>query len=176
MSPVAHQPPNPSAVGTRRGTSSQPLLPGTATHAWAVGTLMAMTPCSAREAHRILAVAADLARTTPDAVAAAMVAARRGGTPLPAHLERAVRRAMEAAREPVPSNSRPSGLRPARARAEEALVTLRACQARLADSPDDAEALRAMDDAAYTLCVLMDRPTVHTAVLAALEHLAARTG
>ncbi|MGW7064751.1 DUF5133 domain-containing protein [Streptomyces sp. NPDC054904] len=130
-----------------------------------------MTPCSAREAHQILAAAADLARTIPDAVATALVDGARG-IRVPVHLERAVRRTIEAARTPEPAGERSRGLMPARARTEEALARLRGCQGRLAATPEDPEALRAMDDASYTLCVLMGRPTVHDAILAALEHLA----
>ncbi|MFF3861313.1 DUF5133 domain-containing protein [Streptomyces sp. NPDC002209] len=131
---------------------------------------MAATPCTARDARRILEVAADLAHTTPDALATAMVAGTRG-TPVPVHVERALHRAMDAGRIPVPSVRRGSVLTPARARAEEVLTRLRGCQARLAAAPDDPAALRAMDDAGYTLCVLMGRATVHEAVLAAEARL-----
>ncbi|MET9857328.1 DUF5133 domain-containing protein [Streptomyces sp. NPDC006450] len=131
-----------------------------------------MTPCTARDARRILAAAADLAHSTTDGLAAAMVAGTRGER-VPAHVERAVRRAVEAARTPGVPSRHPVGLMPARARTEEVLTRLRGQQARLAARPDDPAERRAMDDAAYTLCVLMGRPTVHMAVLAALEHLAA---
>lgn len=64
------------------------------------------------------------------------------------------------------------GILPARTRVEEALTRLRGCRGRLAVAPEDPAALRAMDDAAYALCVLMGRPTVHEDVLAAEAHLA----
>ncbi|MGW0749168.1 DUF5133 domain-containing protein [Streptomyces sp. NPDC002587] len=134
--------------------------------AWAVGMLMATTPCTARDARHILAAAADLAHTTPDALAAVLVAGARG-TPVPVHFERAVRRAMEAARTPAPPAGRRIGLTPSRTRTEEVLTRLRGCQAGLAATPGDPVALWAMDDAAYTLCVLMGRASVHEAVLAA---------
>ncbi|WP_327360077.1 DUF5133 domain-containing protein [Streptomyces sp. NBC_01296] len=135
---------------------------------------MAATPCTARDARRILEVAADLADTTPDALAAAMVAGTRG-TPVPVHIERALHRAMDAGRSPAPSVGRGSVLTPARARTEEVLTRLRGCQARLAAAPEDPVALRAMDDAGYTLCVLMGRATVHEAVLAAEARLFSST-
>ncbi|MET9609292.1 DUF5133 domain-containing protein [Streptomyces sp. NPDC006512] len=172
MSPSGIRRPRPTAVAARPdgrdGTGGDLVEAQTAS---AVGMLMAMTPCSARDAHLILAAAADLARTTPEALASALAAGARG-TPVPRRVERAVRRAVQAARAPAPPGQRPRALTPARTRTEEALTRLRACQARLAATPGDPAALREMDDAAYTLCVLMGRPTAHDAVLAALEHLA----
>ncbi|MFE9462795.1 DUF5133 domain-containing protein [Streptomyces virginiae] len=144
---------------------------GAPTTVRAVGMLMAATPCGARDAHRILAAAADLVRSSPDAVAAVIVEGSCG-TPVPGHVERAVRRAMEAAR----TSGRPEGplvgLLPAATRVQEVLTRLRVCRSRLGVAPEDPAALRAMDDAAYTLCVLMCRPTVHEAVLAAEARLA----
>lgn len=64
---------------------------------WAVGMLMATTPCSARDALRILATAADLADVSVEDLASAMTATSCGAA-LPARLERALRRAVEAAR------------------------------------------------------------------------------
>ncbi|MFD3698390.1 DUF5133 domain-containing protein [Streptomyces sp. NPDC058646] len=132
---------------------------------------MAATPCSARDAERILAAAAALAGVTTGELEAAMTAAA-GGTPLPAPIERALRHAVEAARTPAPPTLRRIGLTPSRARTEEVLTRLRACRARLAAAPADPDALRDMDDASYTLCVLMGRPSTHEAVLAAEAHLA----
>ncbi|MFE2323821.1 DUF5133 domain-containing protein [Streptomyces sp. NPDC059385] len=131
---------------------------------------MAATPCTARDAHRILEAAAHLACTTPDALAATMVAGARG-TPVPVHVERALHRAMDAGRTPVPSVGPGRVLTPARSRTQEVLTRLRGCQARLAAAPDDPAALRAMDDAGYTLCVLMGRATVHEAIRAAEARL-----
>lgn len=140
---------------------------------WAVGMLMATTPCSARDALRILATAADLADVAVEDLAAAMTATACG-TALPARLERALRRAVEAARTPGPGGGpRATALAPNPARTEEVLTRLRGCQARLAAAPQDPAALRAMDDTAYTLCVLMGRPTALEAINAAEEQLAA---
>ncbi|MFJ7265413.1 DUF5133 domain-containing protein [Streptomyces sp. NPDC099050] len=140
---------------------------------WAVGMLMATTPCSARDALRILATAADLADVAVRDLAAAMTATSCG-TALPARLERALRRAVEAARTRGPAGGpRGAGLAPNPARTEEVLTRLRGCQARLAASPHDPGALRAMDDTAYTLCVLMGRATALEAIAAAEAQLAA---
>ncbi|MFI6149693.1 DUF5133 domain-containing protein [Streptomyces sp. NPDC051109] len=130
--------------------------------------LMAATPCTARDARRILEAAADLASTTPEALAAAVVAGTLG-TPVPAYIARALRRAVHAGRTTVVSGGRSRGnvLTPALARTEEVLTRLRGCRASLAATPEDPAAVRAMDDAGYTLCVLMGQATVHDAVLAA---------
>ncbi|MDX6762427.1 DUF5133 domain-containing protein, partial [Streptomyces sp. F8] len=64
------------------------------------------------------------------------------------------------------------GLLPSRARTEEVLARFRAARDLLAQAPGDGAARGAMDDVAYTLCVLMGRSTVHEAVLAAERHLA----
>ncbi|MEU2117404.1 DUF5133 domain-containing protein [Streptomyces sp. NPDC016459] len=139
----------------------------------AVGVLMAATPCTTRDAKRILAAAADLARINVHDLAVAVVAGTEG-TPLPARIERALRRAVEAARTSKASAPASVGLAPNRQRTEEVLTRLRGCRARLAAEPGDPAAARAMDDAAYTLCVLMGRPTTHDAVLAAERHLGPR--
>ncbi|MGW6686230.1 DUF5133 domain-containing protein [Streptomyces sp. NPDC054961] len=142
------------------------------TAASAVGMLMATTPCSVRDAEQILAAAADLADVNVLDLAAAITAGPGAGA-VPVRLERALRQAVRAARAPARVRTPPAGLQPNRERAEEVLSRLRGCQARLLATPADPGALRAMDDAAYTLCVLMGRPTAHGAVLAAEELLAA---
>lgn len=141
------------------------------TTASAVGMLMATTPCSVRDAEQILAAAADLADVNVLDLAAAMTAGPGVG-PVPVRLERALRQAVRAARTPTRTGTPPTGIQPNRERAEEVLSRLRGCQARLLATPADPGALRAMDDAAYTLCVLMGRPTAHGAVLAAEALLA----
>ncbi|MGW0390695.1 DUF5133 domain-containing protein [Streptomyces sp. NPDC003042] len=135
---------------------------------------MAMTPCSAREAKQILATAAASARVAVVELAGAIVAGARG-VPVPAHVERALRRAVETARTPAPAgDGEPSrrGLLPSRASTGEILARFRDCRARLSVEPADEEARRAMDDVVYTLCVLMGRSTAHDAVTAAERHLA----
>ncbi|WP_234330947.1 DUF5133 domain-containing protein [Streptomyces sp. NRRL F-4474] len=149
------------------------MLRGAATVEWATGMVMALAPCAAREARLVLAAAAELARV-PVADFAAAVAAGARGEPVPARWERALRRAVEALRSPRsgPEGGRGVGLLPSRARTEEVLARFRAARDRLAQAPGDGAARGAMDDVAYTLCVLMGRSTVHEAVLAAERHLA----
>ncbi|MFD9307905.1 DUF5133 domain-containing protein [Streptomyces sp. NPDC060048] len=159
-----------SQTADAQGSPGKPLLVRP-TAARAVGMLMAATPCSVRDAERILATAADLANVNVMDVAAAMTAGP-GAAPVPVRLERALRQAVRAARTPVRAKTARTAVLPSRTRAEEVLSRLRGCQARLAATPADPGALRAMDDAAYTLCVLMDRRTAYDAVLAAEELLA----
>ncbi|MFC9583550.1 DUF5133 domain-containing protein [Streptomyces yangpuensis] len=140
---------------------------------WATGLVMALAPCGAREARLVLAAAAELVHVPVADLAAAVVAGAHGA-PVPAPWERALRRAVEALRSPRPGpeGGRGIGLLPSRARTEDALARFRASRERLAATPGDATARSTMDDAAYTLCVLMGRSTVHEAVLAAERHLA----
>lgn len=167
--PVARHAPSTESVPD----AARPLPAPPAAVARAVGMVMAVTPCPAREALRILEAAADLAHVTVEFLAAVMTA-RTADAPLPVHLDRAVRHAIEAARTPAPPTAaRPAALTPSPTRTEEVLTRLRGCQARLAAQPGDPGAVRAMDDAAYVLCVLMGRPVTHEAVLAAEEQLAA---
>ncbi|MFD9454007.1 DUF5133 domain-containing protein [Streptomyces sp. NPDC059985] len=134
---------------------------------------MASTPCTARHARLILATAADLAQVSVTDLAGAMAAAPADGpAPAPGRVVRALHRAVEAARSPSTSPPPSSGPPPSRTRTEEVLSRLRGCQARLTNTPHDPGAVRAMDDAAHTLCVLMGRPSAHEAVLAAERHLA----
>lgn len=140
--------------------------------AWAVGTVMAAIPCSARDAGRVLGAAAKAAGVTSAEVAAAMAADSRG-IAMPARVERALHRAVGAARAVQPRATH-IGLMPSRARTAEVLAEFRGCQARLTDAPSDMRARQALDDAAYTLCVLLGRTGVHDAVLAAEQHLATR--
>ncbi|MEU8677953.1 DUF5133 domain-containing protein [Streptomyces sp. NPDC048560] len=131
-----------------------------------------MTPCSRRDAKRILAGAAEAAHVTPAAMAATMVAGSRG-VPVPAHVERALRKAMETARTPAPPpvTLRGVALMPSRSRTEQVLSEFRKRQALLAAAPSDRSARQGLDDAAYTLCVLLGRTTVHDAVDAAEQRL-----
>lgn len=138
--------------------------------AWAVGMVMAVTPCSARDARRVLDAAAKAAGIAPAEVAAAMAAGARG-VAMPARVERALHRAVAAARAVQPVGAC-VGLMPSRSRTEKVLAEFRDCQARLTAAPSDLRARQALDDAAYTLCVLLGRTGVHDAVLAAEQRLA----
>ncbi|MFJ9591632.1 DUF5133 domain-containing protein [Streptomyces virginiae] len=143
---------------------------------WATGTVMALTPCGAREARLVLAAAAELAQVPVADFAAAVVAGAQG-EPVPARWNRALRRAVGALLGPRPAAEggrevRGVGLLPSRARTGEVLARFRASRERLAAAPGDGTARSAMDDDAYTLCVLMGRSTLHEAVMAAELHLA----
>ncbi|MFF5703710.1 DUF5133 domain-containing protein [Streptomyces sp. NPDC012794] len=166
-------PPSATALTTEAAPLAGRPVREAPTELWALGLVMAAAPCSAREAKQILLAAADRARITPAEASAAMVAGSLG-LPVPTRVERALRRAVQAARTPLPPGTfQGVGILPSRLRTEEVLSRLRGCQARLAASPTDPGTLRAMDDVAYTLCVLMGRPTTHEAVLAAERHLSA---
>lgn len=159
------------------GAWSAKPFPGHHAVARALGLLMASTPCTARQARLILATAADLAQVSVHELAAAMATAPGDGpAPAPAQgrVVRALHRAVEAARTPSTPTA-DTGPPPSRTRTEEVLSRLRGCQARLTNAPHDPGAVRAMDDAAHTLCVLMGRPSAHEAVLAAERHLAGTT-
>ncbi|MCX4693291.1 DUF5133 domain-containing protein [Streptomyces sp. NBC_01408] len=138
--------------------------------AWALGRLMALTPCTAPAARQILAATAGTAGVTERQAAAALVGHSRGA-PLPRRIERALGLAIRAAR--TPATEQTCALLPSLSRASDALGRFRTSRARLHAAPADPEARRALDDAAYTLCVLMGRRTAHEAVLAAEEYVAA---
>ncbi|MER6319641.1 DUF5133 domain-containing protein [Streptomyces sp. NPDC001581] len=134
---------------------------------------MALTPCSARDARVVLASAATAAHVTVAELAGAVIAAPHG-TALPAHVERALRHAVEAARSPVrpaPAPAPPVAMLANRALTERLLARFRACQATLAAEPGSEDARREMDDVAYTLCVLMGRLRAYDAVMAAQDRL-----
>ncbi|MEU9003696.1 hypothetical protein, partial [Streptomyces sp. NPDC048551] len=73
---------------------------------WAVGVVMVMTPCAERDAHRVLAAAAAAARVTAEELAVALAAAGPRGKGLPKGVERALRRAVVAARTAGPAQAR----------------------------------------------------------------------
>lgn len=162
----------PSGVVDGDVSGSMPLL-GEPTVARALGMIMALTPCSARDACTVLATAAASAHATVAETASAMVAAPEG-RPMPVHVERALRRAVESARDPVSpmeAGAAPTAMLANRDRTAEVLARFRACQARLAAEPGNEKARREMDDVTYTLCVLMGRLRAHEAVLAAQDRL-----
>ncbi|MFF4317810.1 DUF5133 domain-containing protein [Streptomyces sp. NPDC001568] len=162
----------PAPAATRSAKPS----PGHHAVARALGLLMASTPCTARHARLILATAADLAQVSVPELAGAMATAPGDGpAPAPGRVVRALHRAVEAARTPATPTTPDTGPPPSRTRTEEVLSRLRGCQARLTNAPHDPGAVRAMDDAAHTLCVLMGRPSAHEAVLAAERRLAGTT-
>ncbi|MGW7441614.1 DUF5133 domain-containing protein [Streptomyces sp. NPDC054849] len=139
---------------------------------WAVGMLMATLPGPARLAEQVLSAAAARAGLTEIEVAQAMVAGSRG-TPVPADIEQALDNAVRAGRRPH-GESRRSGpvLMPTREDADRALTRFFDARLRLSAAPGDHGARRAVDDAVYTLCVLMAQPSPHAAVNEALQYTA----
>ncbi|MFG2714230.1 DUF5133 domain-containing protein [Streptomyces goshikiensis] len=139
--------------------------------AWAVGMTMATVPCSARAAGRVLAAAAARTESSVAELAAAMVAESRG-TPLPALVGRALNQAVRAARTSPDARSGRAvpGLMPSTDDAERALGRFFDARLRLVAAPADETARRALEDALYTLCVLMAEPTAHAAVVAAVQY------
>ncbi|MEU9233999.1 DUF5133 domain-containing protein [Streptomyces subrutilus] len=146
------------------------VIPSQPAKSWAVGTLMATVPGSAHLAEQVLSAAATRASLSVTEVAKAMVAGSRG-TPLPADVLRALDDSVQAARRPNTAPRRSgSYLMPTREDAGRALARFFDARVRLCAAPDDEEARRAVDDAVYTLCVLMAQPTPFAAVNEALQY------
>ncbi|MFB6477417.1 DUF5133 domain-containing protein [Streptomyces virginiae] len=139
---------------------------------WAVGMLMAMLPGPARLAEQVLFAAAARAGRTETEVAQAMVTGSRGA-PVPADIEQALDHAVRASRLPA-FESRRSGpaLMPTREDAEKALGRFFDARVRLRAAPQNPEARRAVDDAVFTLYVLMAKPSPYSAVNEALQYAA----
>ncbi|MFD3543402.1 DUF5133 domain-containing protein [Streptomyces sp. NPDC058662] len=141
-----------------------------AARAWAVGTLMATVPAPAHLAEHILSAAAARAALPVAEVARAMAAGSHG-TPVPAAIEQALEHAVRAARR---GDTTPRGpgpyLMPTRADAEQALTRFFDARLRLDAEPAEPAAHQALDDALYTLCVLMAQPCAHAAVHEALRY------
>ncbi|MGW1763811.1 anti-sigma factor antagonist [Streptomyces sp. NPDC002073] len=137
----------------------------------AVGMVMAGTPCLADDAERILACAAALACTTVAEFARALVAS--GGAPLPTRLDRCLRQSVAAGRSSAARPAPPASdlLLPALAETEHALGRFFDARIRLRSAPADEEARRALEDAVYTLCVLMSQPRPDVAVADALQYI-----
>ncbi|MFD7558845.1 DUF5133 domain-containing protein [Streptomyces sp. NPDC059835] len=141
----------------RSTETDAPQAPSDRTVPWAVGTLMATTPATAREAEHILSAAA--ARTgLPETVLASAVLDTSRGTPVPARAERALRQAVRMARTPHPAPSSGPHLLPLREDAEKAIGRFFETRLRLTAAPSDLAARGAFEDSLFTLCVLMGRP------------------
>ncbi|MGW7318263.1 DUF5133 domain-containing protein [Streptomyces sp. NPDC054865] len=137
---------------------------------WAVGMLMATLPGPARLAEQVLSAAALQAGVSEVEVAGAMVGGSQGLL-VPAGIEQALHDAVRAGRRLAAEPRRPgSVLLPTREDAERALARFFDARVRLCAAPEDAAARRAVDDAVYTLCVLMAQPSPHAAVHEALQY------
>ncbi|MGW7327701.1 DUF5133 domain-containing protein [Streptomyces sp. NPDC054840] len=138
--------------------------------AGASGVLMALVPCTASRARRILAEVAVAAGIGLHETAEAVLAARIGD-PVPAAFEDALRRCLARARTlpDVPPGSwsppHPDDLR-------RHVNHLRAARRRALAAPDDAGMRGQLEEAAYALCVVMGQPSAHGALLAAEEMIA----
>ncbi|CAM5281828.1 hypothetical protein SAVIM338S_00149 [Streptomyces avidinii] len=138
--------------------------------------LMAAIPGPALLAGEVLAAAAARAGVSTGELAQAMVT-NPPGSALPPGIDRAVRSAVEAAREPAPAVGAAAEaswprLMPSRPEVERALGRFTEARVRLTESPADDEARRAVEDSVFTLCVLMGRPSAYEAVQDAVQFTA----
>ncbi|MFF8261238.1 DUF5133 domain-containing protein [Streptomyces virginiae] len=142
--------------------------------AGATGTVMALVPCTAESARRVLGDAARAAGVTLRLMARTVIATRARPADVDPDCERALRAAIGHARSrQPPSPPAPGTLLPAPDVLRGHLNHLRALRRRTLAAPDDAALRAALDDAAYTLCVLMGQRNAHSALLAAEERVAA---
>ncbi|KPI20543.1 hypothetical protein OV450_0009 [Actinobacteria bacterium OV450] len=137
----------------------------------ATGILMALVPCTVATARRILADAAASAGVELHEVVAG-VHAMRTGEPVTAAVDEALHRAVDRARTP-PVAASASWLSPQPDVLRRHVNHVRAARRRALAAPDDAGVRSELEDAAYTLCVLMGQRSAHGALLAAEELIAA---
>ncbi|GHB56222.1 hypothetical protein GCM10010347_27850 [Streptomyces cirratus] len=138
----------------------------------ATGILMALVPCSAETARRLLTAAAEEAGTTAEEGAAAAVALLSGPDE-PTAVQQALRTAMRRARS-GPQQEAGARLLPGADVLREQVARFRALRREVLKSPGDAALRRGLDDAVYTLCVMMGRRTPHDALKAAETLIGAR--
>ncbi|MFF8268219.1 DUF5133 domain-containing protein [Streptomyces sp. NPDC016562] len=175
--PVPAAPERESTRDRVSGMRTDPLRPllRDPTVARAVGMLMATIPGPARVAEQVLTSAAEAAGVSAVDLAHAMTAGRGGteGAPMPAPVQRALRHAVQAAREaaPTPGAGRWPRLLPSREEAEQALARFFDARVRLSAAPDDDEARRTVEDTLFTLCVLMAQPSAYAAVREAVQYV-----
>ncbi|MFE2167746.1 DUF5133 domain-containing protein [Streptomyces sp. NPDC059447] len=136
---------------------------------WAVGTLMATTPATARQAEHILSAAAARAGLPETVLASAVLDVSRGA-PVLARAERALRQAVRMARSPHSAPSSSPCLLPLRDDAEKALGRFFETRLRLTAAPSDLAARGAFEDSLFTLCVLMGRPCAAEALHEAVRY------
>ncbi|MET9857605.1 DUF5133 domain-containing protein [Streptomyces sp. NPDC006450] len=141
-----------------------------ATAACAAGVLMALVPCTSAKARRMLDEVAMGAGTDVRGAAEAVLDAQTG-KPLAPAVEDVLRHVLALARNlPAPpagswSPPEPDVLR-------QHVNHLRAVRRRAMAAPGDANVRGEMEEAAYTLCVVMGQRSAHGALLAAEELLA----
>ncbi|MFD9306678.1 DUF5133 domain-containing protein [Streptomyces sp. NPDC060048] len=136
----------------------------------ATGVVMALVPCTADTARRILTNAAHAAAATTRDLAENLIATH-AHAPADPRLEALLRTEINRAQNP--SATTPLGLRPPPQVLRKHLNHLRAARRRTLAAPHDAAQRAELDDAAYTLCVLMGQRNAPAALLAAEEQLTA---
>lgn len=139
----------------------------------ATGILMALVPCSAETARRLLAAAAEEAGTTVQESCEA-AAALLSGRDEPTSLQQALRTAMRLARS-GPEQGPGARLLPGAEVLREHIARFRALRRELLAAPEDLALQSRLDDATYTLCVMMGRRTPHDALKAAESLVGARS-
>ncbi|MEU8840457.1 DUF5133 domain-containing protein [Streptomyces roseus] len=141
--------------------------PRHATAERAVTVLMAVVPCGADTARRILADAARAAGAGLRETAEAALVLGGGGKPAAA-LGRALADAMDEARSATEPAEQPyTRLLPDPGTIGDLLKRHRALRRRALAAPEDAAVRDELDDATYTLCVLMGRRNAHAALRSA---------
>ncbi|MFF4850793.1 DUF5133 domain-containing protein [Streptomyces sp. NPDC001194] len=133
----------------------------------AVTVLMAVVPCGADTARQILADTARAAGAQLHETAGAVLVLGRGGKPAPP-LGRALADALDEARsaaEPAPLPY--TRLLPDPRTIGELLKRHRGLRRRALAAPEDPAVRDELDDATYTLCILMGRRNAHTALRSA---------
>ncbi|MET9888233.1 DUF5133 domain-containing protein [Streptomyces sp. NPDC006430] len=133
----------------------------------AVAVLMALVPCGTETARHVLADAARYAGAGQRETAEAVLALG-GGRPLPPALGKAVKAAMDEARSATAAGTRPyTRLLPDPQALEKLVRRHRSLRRRALAAPHDLAVRNELDDATYTLCVLMGQRNAHTALRSA---------
>ncbi|GHE72438.1 DUF5133 domain-containing protein [Streptomyces vinaceus] len=141
--------------------------PRHATEERAVTVLMAVVPCGAETARRILADAARTAGAGRRETAEAVLVRESGGKP-PAQLGKALAEALDEARCATEPLTHPyTRLLPDPRTIAGLLKRHRALRRRALAAPGDTAVRDELDDATYTLCILMGRRNAYAALRAA---------
>ncbi|MFF1409438.1 DUF5133 domain-containing protein [Streptomyces sp. NPDC058289] len=139
----------------------------------ATGVVMALVPCTAETARRIILGAAQAAGVTLEVMASTAAAMHSPDGEVDPALEQALRTVIGYAQvPPTPLSAGTAALLPTPFVLRGHLSHLRAVRRRTMTAPDDPTQRAALEDAVYTLCVLMGQRSAHGALTAA-EHLVA---
>ncbi|MEV0414136.1 DUF5133 domain-containing protein [Streptomyces sp. NPDC050448] len=141
--------------------------PEHATAEQAVTVLMAVVPCGADTARQILADTARATRVTPLETAEAVLTLG-GCRELPAPLGKALKAAMDAARSATAPVTQPyTRLLPDPQAIGELLKRHRGLRRRALAAPHELDVRNELDDATYTLCILMGQRNAYIALRSA---------